>query len=96
MSARTLAVLAAHDWNGRVAWGPVSRSAALVDHLFLDPRWERVWWVSRVPPRFQTDRAPGAGFSRRLLRVLAKGATITQDVSTLENPAILEQLKETA
>jgi acetyl-CoA synthetase len=33
---------------------------------------------------------------RRLLRVLAKGEQITQDVSTLENPAILEQLKETA
>ena len=31
---------------------------------------------------------------RRLLRSLAKGEDITQDVSTLENPAILEQLKE--
>ncbi len=31
---------------------------------------------------------------RRLLRVLAKGESITQDISTLENPAILEQLKE--
>ena len=31
---------------------------------------------------------------RRLLRALAKGEEITQDVSTLENPAILEQLKE--
>ena len=31
---------------------------------------------------------------RRLLRVLAKGEQITQDVSTLENPAILKQLKE--
>ena len=31
---------------------------------------------------------------RRLLRVLAKGEEITQDVSTLENPAILEQLKD--
>ncbi len=31
---------------------------------------------------------------RRLLRSLAKGETITQDVSTLENPAILEQLQE--
>ncbi len=30
---------------------------------------------------------------RRLLRTLAKGEEITQDVSTLENPAILEQLK---
>ena len=29
---------------------------------------------------------------RRLLRTLAKGETITQDTSTLENPAILEQL----
>jgi acetyl-CoA synthetase len=33
---------------------------------------------------------------RRLLRVLAKGENITQDISTLENPAILEQLKESA
>ena len=31
---------------------------------------------------------------RRLLRAVAKGEEITQDVSTLENPAILEQLKE--
>ncbi len=31
---------------------------------------------------------------RRLLRVLARGEEITQDVSTLENPAILEQLKQ--
>jgi acetyl-CoA synthetase len=30
---------------------------------------------------------------RRLLRSLAKGDDINQDVSTLENPAILEQLK---
>ena len=33
---------------------------------------------------------------RRLLRSIAKGETISQDVSTLENPAILEQLKHTA
>ncbi len=31
---------------------------------------------------------------RRLLRNLARGEAITQDVSTLENPAILEQLAE--
>ena len=31
---------------------------------------------------------------RRLLRSLAKGEDITQDVSTLENPAILDQLKK--
>ena len=31
---------------------------------------------------------------RRLLRSIAKGEEITQDVSTLENPHILEQLKQ--
>jgi acetyl-CoA synthetase len=31
---------------------------------------------------------------RRLLRVIAKGEEVTQDTSTLENPAILDQLKE--
>src|SRR3954465_10259889 len=31
---------------------------------------------------------------RRLLRSIAKGEPITQDVSTLENPGILEQLKQ--
>ncbi|MFN0162690.1 MAG: acetate--CoA ligase [Burkholderiales bacterium] len=31
---------------------------------------------------------------RRLLRTIARGEEITQDVSTLENPAILEQLKK--
>ena len=33
---------------------------------------------------------------RRLLRSIAKGEAITQDTSTLENPAILEQLAENA
>ena len=31
---------------------------------------------------------------RRLLRAIARGEEITQDISTLENPAILEQLKQ--
>jgi len=33
---------------------------------------------------------------RRLLRSIAKGEEITQDVTTLENPAILKQLSEKA
>jgi acetyl-CoA synthetase len=33
---------------------------------------------------------------RRLLRSIAKGEDITQDISTLENPAILDQLKHVA
>jgi acetyl-CoA synthetase len=32
---------------------------------------------------------------RRLLRSIAKGEPITQDITTLENPAILDQLSET-
>ncbi|TSE18988.1 Acetyl-coenzyme A synthetase [Tepidimonas alkaliphilus] len=32
---------------------------------------------------------------RRLLRAIAKGEAITQDISTLENPSILEQLAKT-
>ncbi|MNT83795.1 Acetyl-coenzyme A synthetase [compost metagenome] len=31
---------------------------------------------------------------RRLLRAIAKGEPITQDLSTLEDPAILEQLRQ--
>jgi acetyl-CoA synthetase len=31
---------------------------------------------------------------RRLLRTLARGEEITSDISTLDNPAILDQLKE--
>jgi acetyl-CoA synthetase len=30
---------------------------------------------------------------RRLLRAIARGEPITQDVSTLENPAIIDQLR---
>ena len=33
---------------------------------------------------------------RRLLRAIGRGEEITQDISTLENPAILEQLKQPA
>ena len=32
---------------------------------------------------------------RRLLRSIAKGEAITQDISTLENPGILDQLRDT-
>ena len=31
---------------------------------------------------------------RRLLRSIAKGEAITRDISTLENPQILDQLKQ--
>ncbi|KQV83902.1 acetyl-coenzyme A synthetase [Massilia sp. Root351] len=40
----------------------------------------------------QLPKTRSGKIMRRLLRVLAQGGEITQDVSTLENPAILEQL----
>ena len=39
-------------------------------------------------------RSRSGKIMRRLLRSLAKGEAITQDTSTLENPAILDQLGE--
>src|ERR1700736_2370488 len=44
-----------------------------------------------------TDNLPktrSGKIMRRLLRAIARGEEITQDVSTLENPGILEQLKD--
>jgi acetyl-CoA synthetase len=65
-------------------------------------RKELVAWVRKeIGPIASPDLiqfAPGlpktrsGKIMRRLLRSLAKGETITQDVSTLENPAILDQL----
>ena len=43
-----------------------------------------------------TDNLPktrSGKIMRRLLRAIARGEQITQDMSTLENPAILEQLR---
>jgi acetyl-CoA synthetase len=43
-----------------------------------------------------TDNLPktrSGKIMRRLLRAIARGEPITQDVSTLENPAIVEQLR---
>jgi hypothetical protein len=47
---------------------------------------DSVWRQPAQDPVWQ-DHAP-------LLRTLAKGEEITQDTSTLENPAILDQLKQ--
>jgi len=47
----------------------------------------------RDPLRRQPAQDAVRKIMRRLLRAIAKGEDITQDVSTLENPAILEQLK---
>ena len=61
----------------------------------------RDWVAKEIGPIATPDAihfAPGlpktrsGKIMRRLLRSLAKGEAITQDISTLENPAILGQL----
>jgi len=68
---------------------------ALIDEL-------RSWVAQQLSPIAKpddirlTDNLPktrSGKIMRRLLRAIARGEEITQDVSTLENPAILEQLR---
>jgi hypothetical protein len=70
-------------------------ATALVNEL-------RVWVGDQLSPIAKpdeirlTDNLPktrSGKIMRRLLRAVARGEPITQDMSTLENPAILEQLR---
>ena len=63
----------------------------------------RAWVAKEIGPIAKPDeirfgdnlpKTRSGKIMRRLLRGIARGEEITQDVSTLENPAILEQLKE--
>jgi hypothetical protein len=72
-----------------------SAAFALIEEL-------RGWVASQLSPIAKpdevriTDNLPktrSGKIMRRLLRSIARGDEITQDVSTLENPAILEQLR---
>ena len=70
-------------------------ATALADEL---RRWvsEQLSPIARPDDIHFTDNLPktrSGKIMRRLLRALARGEAITQDVSTLENPAILEQLR---
>ena len=58
------------------------------DSLGAIARPSRVHFLTILP------KTRSGKIMRRLLRAIAKGEEITQDVSTLENPAILEQLKQ--
>jgi acetyl-CoA synthetase len=69
--------------------------AALIEEL-------RRWVASELSPIAKPDeirlsdnlpKTRSGKIMRRLLRAIARGEDITQDVSTLENPAILEQLR---
>ena len=70
-------------------------AAKLIDEL-------RAWVAAQLSPIAKpdeirlTDSLPktrSGKIMRRLLRAIARGEEITQDMSTLENPAILEQLR---
>jgi acetyl-CoA synthetase len=63
----------------------------------------RAWVAKEIGPIARPDdirfgdnlpKTRSGKIMRRLLRAIAKGEEITQDVSTLENPAILDQLKQ--
>jgi len=63
----------------------------------------REWVAEQIGPIAKPDdirfgdnlpKTRSGKIMRRLLRTIAKDEEITQDVSTLENPAILQQLKE--
>jgi acetyl-CoA synthetase len=94
----------AHDIKGESVFAYVvlnvdrpeaSEGAGLIEDL-------RAWVADQLSPiakpdeiRF-TDNLPktrSGKILRRLLRSIARGEEITQDVSTLENPAILDQLR---
>jgi acetyl-CoA synthetase len=93
-----------HDIKGESAFAyvvlnvPRPQSAAaklLIDEL-------RAWVGDQLSPIAKpdeirlTDNLPktrSGKIMRRLLRAVARGEEITQDMSTLENPAILEQLR---
>jgi acetyl-CoA synthetase len=62
----------------------------------------RAWVASQLSPIAKPDeirladnlpKTRSGKIMRRLLRSLARGEEITQDISTLENPAILDQLR---
>jgi acetyl-CoA synthetase len=73
------------------AWTPALR-AALVDTVrkAIGP----IATPDVLHPTPELPKTRSGKIMRRLLRSLAKNEEITQDVSTLENPAILEQLKQ--
>src|SRR5262249_50727264 len=74
---------------------PTGDTEALVDEL---RKWvaEQLGAIARPDDIRFADNLPktrSGKIMRRLLRSIARGEEISQDVSTLENPAILDQLR---
>ncbi len=102
--AEAAVVSKAHDIKGESVFAYVTlnidlpvggAAAALIDEL-------RIWVGAQLSPIAKPDeirltenlpKTRSGKIMRRLLRAIARGEDITQDVSTLENPAILDQLR---
>jgi acetyl-CoA synthetase len=61
--------------------------AAVTEQLGAIARPEEIRFAESLP------KTRSGKIMRRLLRAIARGEEITQDISTLENPAIIEQLR---
>ena len=92
--------------GGAGAWGPVPMAAnpqVTPDEAKKIANELRNWVAKEIGPiakpkdiRFGDNlpKTRSGKIMRRLLRSIARGEAITQDTSTLENPAILEQLAQ--
>ncbi len=75
---------------------PVGDGAKLLVTQLRDWVGEQLSPIAKPDDIRLTDNLPktrSGKIMRRLLRAIARGEEITQDVSTLENPAIIEQLR---
>src|SRR3546814_436208 len=86
-----------------VAFVVLKRSLPQGDEAVAIAKQLRDWVAKEIGPiakprdiRFGENlpKTRSGKIMRRLLRIVAKGETVTQDVSTLENPAILDQSSE--
>jgi acetyl-CoA synthetase len=105
MVAEAAVVGKPHDVKGEaiVAYVVLKQARPTGDEAKAIVKQLRDWVAQEIGPIAKPDeirfgdnlpKTRSGKIMRRLLRALAKGEEITQDVSTLENPAILDQLKE--
>jgi acetyl-CoA synthetase len=72
----------------------VARPQDSAAHALLEEL--RAWVAEQIRLTDNLAKTRSGKIMRRLLRSIARGEEITQDMSTLENPAILEQLRGSA
>ena len=75
---------------------PIGEEASALTRELRDWVTEQLGAIAKPDDIRYTDNLPktrSGKIMRRLLRAVARGEPITQDVSTLENPAIIDQLR---